>query len=123
MVVHADDGLDEISLAAPTRVAELKDGEIREYTIAPEDVGIARQSLDALRVSTAEDSLRLVERALVGAGAAADIVALNAGAALYCADIADSFREGVEMAQDAQASKLPLEKLKELANFTRVFSQ
>ena len=123
MVVHADDGLDEISLAAPTRVAELKDGEIREYTIAPEDVGIERQSLDALRVSTAEDSLRLVERALVGDGAAADIVALNAGAALYCADIADSFREGVEMAQDAQASKLPLEKLKELANFTRVFSQ
>jgi len=121
--VHADDGLDEISLAGPTRVAELKDGEIREYTIAPEDVGIERQSLDALRVSTAEDSLRLVERALVGDGVAADIVSLNAGAALYCADIADSFREGVEMAQDAQASKLPLEKLKELANFTRVFSQ
>ncbi len=123
MVVHADDGLDEISLAGPTRVAELKDGEIHEYTIAPEDVGIERQSLDALRVSTAEDSLRLVERALVGDGAAADIVSLNAGAALYCADIADSFHEGVEMAQDAQASKLALEKLKELALFTRVFNQ
>ncbi|MBS9404408.1 anthranilate phosphoribosyltransferase [Halomonas sp. TRM85114] len=123
MVVHADDGLDEISLAAPTRVAELKDGEIHEYTIAPEDVGIERQSLHALRVSTAEDSLRLVERALVGEGAAADIVSLNAGAALYCADIADSFHEGVEMAQDAQASKLALEKLKELALFTRVFNQ
>lgn len=123
MVVHAEEGLDEISLAGPTRVAELKDGEIREYTIAPEDVGIERQSLDALRVSTAEDSLRLVKRALVGDGAAADIVSLNAGAALYCADIADSFREGVEMAQDAQASKLPLEKLKELVLFTRVFSQ
>ncbi len=122
MVVHAEDGLDEISLAAPTRVAELKDGAIREYTIAPEDVGIARQPLDALKVLSAEDSLRLVREALVGEGAAADIVALNAGAALYCAGIADNFKEGVAMAQDAQASKLPLEKMKELADFTRVLT-
>ncbi|MDI5984414.1 anthranilate phosphoribosyltransferase [Halomonas sp. M4R5S39] len=122
MVVHAEDGLDEISLAAPTRVAELKDGAIREYTIAPEDVGIARQPLDALKVLSAEDSLRLVREALVGEGVAADIVALNAGAALYCAGVADNFKEGVAMAQDAQASKLPLEKMKELADFTRVLT-
>ncbi|MDI5934882.1 anthranilate phosphoribosyltransferase [Halomonas kalidii] len=122
MVVHAEDGLDEISLAAPTRVAELKDGAIREYTIAPEDVGIARQPLDALKVLSAEDSLRLVREALVGDGVAADIVALNAGAALYCAGVADNFKEGVAMAQDAQASKLPLEKMKELADFTRVLT-
>ncbi|SFU62976.1 anthranilate phosphoribosyltransferase [Halomonas korlensis] len=123
LVVHAEDGLDEISLAAPTRVAELKDGEIREYSITPEDVSIERQSLDALRVTSAEDSLRLVERALVGEGAAADIVSLNAGAALYASGVADSLKEGVALAQDAQASKLPLEKLRELANFTRVFLQ
>lgn len=122
MVVHAEDGLDEISLAAPTLVAELHDGQITEYRLCPEDVGIERQSLDSLRVQSAEDSLRLVQQSLTGDGAAADIVALNAGAALYCAGIADTVREGVEMAQDAQASKLPLEKMKELADFTRVFT-
>jgi anthranilate phosphoribosyltransferase len=120
MVVHAEDGLDEISLAAPTQVAELKDGEIRCYTLTPEELGIERQELSPLKVVSAEDSLRLVSEALVGEGAAADIVALNAGAALYCAGIADSLSEGVAMAQDAQASKLPLEKMKELADFTRV---
>lgn len=123
LVVHAEDGLDEISLAQPSRVAELKDGEISEYTITPESLGIERQSLDPLRVASAEESLRLVEKALVGEGPAADIVSLNAGAALYAADIADTLKEGVALAQDAQASKLPLEKLKELAHFTRVFLQ
>ncbi|MCG6658749.1 anthranilate phosphoribosyltransferase [Halomonas campisalis] len=120
MVVHAEDGLDEISLAAPTQVAELKDGEIKRYTITPESLGIERQSLAPLKVVSAEDSLRLVQEALVGEGVAADIVALNAGAALYCAGIADTLSEGVAMAQDAQASRLPLEKMKELADFTRV---
>lgn len=123
LVVHAEDGLDEISLAQPSRVAEVKNGEISEYTIAPEQFGIERQSLDPLRVSSAEESLRLVKKALVGEGPAADIVSLNAGAALYAADIADTLKEGVALAQDAQASKLPLEKLKELAHFTRVFLQ
>ncbi|WP_104202054.1 anthranilate phosphoribosyltransferase [Billgrantia saliphila] len=120
MVVHAEDGLDEISLAAPTRVAELRDGEIRCYTVTPEDFGIERHELAPLKVVSAEDSLRLVREALVGEGLAADIVALNAGGALYCAGIADTLKEGVLMAQDAQASKLPLEKMKELADFTRV---
>ncbi|PMR73904.1 anthranilate phosphoribosyltransferase [Billgrantia endophytica] len=120
MVVHAEDGLDEISLAAPTQVAELKDGEILHYTITPEELGIESQDMAQLKVVSAEDSLRLVQEALVGDGAAADIVSLNAGAALYCADIADSLKEGVAMAQDAQASRLPLEKMKELADFTRV---
>ncbi|GEK74372.1 MULTISPECIES: anthranilate phosphoribosyltransferase [Halomonas] len=123
LVVCAEDGLDEISLAAPTRVAELKDGEIHEYTIAPEDFGIARHDLDALKVKTAEDSLRLVEQALIGEGPAADIVALNAGAALYAADVADTLKEGVALAQDAQDCQLAREKLRELANFTRVFAQ
>jgi len=123
LVVHAQDGLDEISLAQPTLVAELKEGKITEYVITPDELGIPRQSLDPLRVQSAEDSLRLVEQALVGDGPAADIVALNAGAALYASGIADSLKEGVALAQDAQASRLPLEKLRELANFTRVFLQ
>lgn len=121
LVVHSEDGLDEISLAAPTRVAELKEGEIREYTVTPEELGIERQSLASLKAASAEESLRLVKAALVGEGPAADIVALNAGAALYCAGVADSLAEGVAVAQDAQASKLPLEKLKELSHFTSVF--
>lgn len=123
MVVHSDDGLDEISLAAPTRVAELKEGEIREYTLTPEELGVERQSLATLKAASAEDSLRLVKAALSGEGAAADMVALNAGAALYCAGVADSLKEGVMVAQDAQASKLPLEKLKELSHFTSVFKE
>ncbi|WP_404474013.1 anthranilate phosphoribosyltransferase [Vreelandella venusta] len=121
MVVHSEDGLDEISLAAPTLVAELKEGEITQYTITPESLGIERQSLATLKAASAEDSLRLVKAALSGEGAAADMVALNAGAALYCAGVADSLKEGVMVAQDAQASKLPLEKLRELSHFTSVF--
>ncbi|HET8791020.1 MAG TPA: anthranilate phosphoribosyltransferase [Modicisalibacter sp.] len=121
LVVHAEDGLDEISLAAPTRVAELKGGEISEYVITPEELGIARQPLDSLKVVTAEDSLRLVKEALSGDGPAADIVALNAGAALYAAGIADNLKQGVALAQDAQYSGLALEKMRELANFSRVF--
>ena len=122
LVVHAEDGLDEISLAAPTHVAELKNGEITEYTITPEDFGIERQSLSSLKVTTAEESLALVKQSLVGEGPAADIVALNAGAALYASGVPDTLKEGVLMAQDSQASKLPAEKLKELADFTRVFA-
>ncbi|MDQ7732796.1 anthranilate phosphoribosyltransferase [Halomonas sp. SpR1] len=123
MVVHSEDGLDEISLASPTLVAELKEGEITQYTITPEELGIERQSLATLKAASAEDSLRLVKAALSGEGAAADMVALNAGAALYCAGVADTLKEGVMVAQDAQASKLPLEKLKELSHFTSVFKQ
>ena len=123
MVVHSEDGLDEISLASPTLVAELKEGEVTQYTLTPEELGIERQSLATLKASSAEDSLRLVKAALSGEGAAADMVALNAGAALYCSGVADTLKEGVMLAQDAQASKLPLEKLRELSHFTSVFKQ
>lgn len=123
LVVYAEDGLDEISLAAPTRVAELRDGEIHQYRIAPEDFGIRRQPLDSLKVESAEGSLLMVEHALAGESPAADIVALNAGGALYVSGVADTLKEGVAMARDAQDSKLALEKLRELAHFTRVFSQ
>ncbi|TDX32343.1 anthranilate phosphoribosyltransferase [Modicisalibacter xianhensis] len=122
LVAHAEDGLDEISLAAPTRIAELRDGEITEYVVTPEALGVERQPLEPLKVVTAEDSLRLVKEALRGEGAAADIVALNAGAALYAADVADSIKEGVALAQDAMATGLALEKMKELTDFSRVFT-
>ncbi|GAB2710250.1 anthranilate phosphoribosyltransferase [Halomonas garicola] len=121
MVVHSDDGLDEISLAAPTQVAELKDGDITEYRITPEELGIERQSLESLKADGVEDSLRQVKAALSGEGAPADIVSLNAGAALYCAGVADTLKEGVRLARGAQRDRLPLEKMRELSRFTAQF--
>ncbi len=91
LVVHAQDGLDEISLAAPTHIAELKDGEIREYAVQPEDFGIKSQSLIGLNVEDAQGSLALIRDALgrrktENGQKAADMIVLNAGAALYAAD-------------------------------------
>ena len=86
MVVHSGDGLDEISIAAKTHVAELKDGEVREYDIEPGDFGLNVASLDPLRVENSEQSLALVEQALDGSmESASDMVAMNAGAAVYVA--------------------------------------
>ncbi|WP_028300873.1 anthranilate phosphoribosyltransferase [Oceanospirillum beijerinckii] len=127
LVVHAKDGLDEFSLATSTHVAELKDGEIKEYDIHPEDVGLESQSLVGLDIQGAEQSLALIKDALGKQSTpesqkAADIIALNAGAALYAADIASSIKEGVEMAQDAIGTGLAGEKMKELSSFTDVFA-
>ena len=124
MVVHAKDGLDEISLATETHVAELKNGEIREYTIKPEDFGIESKSLIGLSVKSAEDSLLLIQDALGNrrgqyAKKAADIIALNAGAAIYVSGVADTLVDGVEMARDAIGSSLAVEKIRELAAFTQ----
>ena len=127
LVVHAKDGLDEFSLATSTHVAELKNGDVTEYKITPEDVGLKSQSLVGLDITDAEDSLALIKDALGKqeseiAEKAADMIALNAGAALYAADIADSLSEGVAMAQDAIGSGLAGEKMKELSSFTRIFA-
>ena len=124
-MVHAQDGLDEISLAAPTFVAELQGGQIREYRIQPEDFGIKSQSLIGLDVADARQSLALIQDALgkqssENARKAADMIVLNAGAALYAADQANSLAEGVALAQDALSSGLAREKLAELVSFTTV---
>jgi anthranilate phosphoribosyltransferase len=120
LVVHSVDGLDEISIADKTYVAELKDGSITEYTIEPEQFGLSRASLDGLKVDSAEQSLALIKDVLAGKeGPAADIVALNAGAAIYAANIASSLEQGVVMAQDVLASGTAAEKLKELALTTQ----
>ena len=124
MIVHSSDGLDEISIAAPTSVAELRDGDIREYQIAPEDFALKTTALDDLRVSTVEQSLELIKSAFAGrAPIAADLLALNAGAALYVAGVADSHQEGVAMAQDALDSGLARAKLAELVEFGRCLKQ
>ncbi len=127
MVVHSDDGLDEISLVGGTSVAELLGGEIREYRIAPGDFGIAEQNLDGLGVADAADSLALIRDALGSRPTdkgrkAGDIIALNAGAAIYVSGVAASLVEGVAMAQDSIASGLALEKLDELAAFSTLLT-
>jgi anthranilate phosphoribosyltransferase len=125
MVVHSADGLDEISIATETAVAEFKDGVVREYSIAPEDFMIERQSLDGLRVDNAEQSLALIvdalgKQATASGIKAADLIALNAGAALYVAGCAGDINEGIAMAQDAIGAGLARAKLTDLATFTQV---
>ncbi len=127
MVVHSDDGLDEISLVGGTSVAELQGGEIREYRIAPSDFGITEQNLEGLGVADAADSLALIRDALGSRPSdtgrkAADIIALNAGAAIYVSGVAANLAEGVAMAQDSIASGLALEKLDELAAFSTLLT-
>ncbi len=116
LVVHADDGLDEISLGAATHVAELKDGQISEYTISPEDFGLTRCASEKLAVNSVEESRAMLLVALDNQpGPARDIVALNAGAALYVSGVAASLAEGVLAAQAAIASGAAKARLDALA--------
>ncbi|MGB0713977.1 MAG: anthranilate phosphoribosyltransferase, partial [Gammaproteobacteria bacterium] len=119
LVVNAEDGLDEISIGAPTRVSELKDGSVSTYTIEPEQFGMERQEISALAVDDAEASLAMIRSALGNEGGPArDIVALNAGAAIYAAGLSESLGAGVEKAAAVIASGAALEKLDSLKSFT-----
>ncbi|MEY2843590.1 MAG: anthranilate phosphoribosyltransferase [Pseudomonadota bacterium] len=105
LVVHGRDGLDEITLSGDTFVAELKDGEVREYTINPGQFGIAEHDGSMLKAQSREVSLAIVRRVMDNEpGPARDIVVLNAGAALYAANVADSLADGVERARNALSS-------------------
>ncbi|WP_432696391.1 anthranilate phosphoribosyltransferase [Marinobacterium sp. YM272] len=124
MVVHAEDGLDEISLATHTYVAELKDGEITEYRLSPEDLGVESQSLIGLVVDSPAQSLELIKAAFNGseetaARKAVSMVALNAGAAIYLGGQAASHKEGVARAIEAIASGAAIKKMQELATFSQ----
>lgn len=128
VVVHSDDGLDEISLAAPTTIAEWRGGVLSEYQLTPEDLGVERQTLSGLIVDSAEQSLALIRDALgkrrTEAGVkAADIIALNAGVALYVAGVASNAKQGVALAADTIATGLALNKLTDLAAFTQCQQQ
>lgn len=115
LVVHAEDGLDEISIGSETHVAELKNNEIHSYTIKPEDFGMQRSDVDGLSVKNANDSLDIIKSIFNGeAGPARNIVVLNAGAAIYAADIADSLKDGVEQAAAAIDSGAASQKLNAL---------
>ena len=105
LVVHAEDGLDEISIAAATRVAELRDGEISKYVFTPEEFGMQRAGIDSLAVADAAQSLAMIESFLDNQpGPARDIVCLNAGAAIYAADLTATLHQGVDLASEAIAS-------------------
>ena len=120
MIVHGLDGLDEISLSDRTMVGELRDGDVREYTIAPEDFGLARREVGDIRVASIEESKAKVLSALDNEpGAARDIVALNAGASIYTAGLAQSLSDGVAKALATLKSGLPRRKIDEFVNATR----
>ena len=125
MIVHSDDGLDEISIAAGTQVAELRDGSISTYHISPQEFGQELRSLDGLEVDSAAASAELIRNALGGAEdepaqKAAAIIALNAGAAIYVSGVAATLADGVAMAEDVLSTGQALEKLKEFIDFTQL---
>ncbi len=126
MVVCSKDGLDEISLATVTHVAELKDGEITEYDLTSEDLGLNSQSLVGLTVTSSDESLKRIKAAFgrnhdETTEKARDMIALNAGAAIYVAGLAKTAKEGVDMALDAMGSGLAAGKMSELADFSQCF--
>jgi anthranilate phosphoribosyltransferase len=117
MVVYGRDGLDEVSLGATTLVGEFKDGKIREYEIHPEDFGFAMSSNRTLRVETPEQSRAMLLGVLGNeAGPALDIVVLNAGVALYAANVVDSVEAGIVRAREALASGAAKAKLEQLVS-------
>ena len=120
VVVYGRDGMDEVSLGAATLVGELKDGQVSEYEIHPEDFGMAMASNRALKVETPEQSRTMLLGVLDNdSGAARDIVILNAGAALYAANVAESMLAGVKLARDAIETGAARKKLDQLIAFTQ----
>jgi len=118
-VVHGAGGLDEISLAGETMVAEVRDGAIRRFTVTPDEFGMARAPLESIRGGTAAENAALIRRTLEGEpGPARDIVVVNAAAALVAAGIAANFREAAGLASFVIASGAASEKLASLAAFT-----
>lgn len=123
LIVHADDGLDEISIGASTQIAELKEGEVRCYTIEPEQFGLQRASVELLAIDSAEQSLAVINAIFDGEkGPARDIVVLNAGAAIYAADLVPSLEEGIQRAQTLIDSGEAKQKLDALVACSNSFS-
>jgi anthranilate phosphoribosyltransferase len=124
VVVYGKDGMDEISLGAGTLVGELKNGEISEYEIHPEDFGLTMASTRAIKVDTPEASRAMLLGVLDNQpGAARDIVTLNAGVALYAADVATSMAEGIARAREVIASGAAKAKLEQLVTVAHRLGQ
>lgn len=123
LIVHSN-GLDEIALDGPTWVVEMKAGDISEYEIDPQDFGIGTRNIDGLRADSPEASLNLVRQSLTEPDSdAAEIVSLNAGAAIYASGVATSLGNGVVMAQDAIAAGLANERLEELVRISSMMAE
>jgi len=122
MAVHGAEGLDEISISGATYVGELKDGQVKEYSVHPDRFGLPVHDIRSLKVGTVEESRAMVLSALENKpGAARDIVALNAGAAIYVAGKAESFEDGVELAMEQMRSGAARAKLDAFVAFTQGF--
>ena len=122
MVVYGMNGMDEISLSGETLVGELKNGEVREYMVHPSDFGMPVYDTRVLKVADKAESVQCIQRAFANEdGPVRDIVLLNAGAALYCANVASSVTEGVRMAREAVASGKALAKLSQFVAVTNRF--
>lgn len=120
LVVHARDGLDELSIGAETDVVELHHGVIRQYSVAPEDFGLARTPLAALVVADAQESLARIQAAFQGErGPVRDVVALNSGAAIYAAGLAPELGSGVARALEVIDSGAAMDRLEQLVRVTR----
>jgi len=120
LVVHGNGAMDEISLSGKTQVAELKNGQVTEYEISPNSFGLQEQPIDSIVVDGPEQSLAMIHSVLANkAGAARDIVVMNAGAALYVGGVANSIEQGVEEAAATLASGAALKKLEELVVLTQ----
>jgi len=118
-VVHGAGGLDEISLAGETMVAEVRGGTVRRFKVTPEEFGVARAPLEAIRGGTPVENAALIRRILEGeAGPARDIVVINAAAALVAAGVAENFREGAGLASFVLASGAAGQKLAKLVEIT-----
>ena len=121
LVVHGDDGLDEISICSETIVSELKDHNINEYKISPKSFGLKLSSFDEIEANSSEESLMLVNMAFAGKNSAVqDMIALNSGAALYIANITSSIKDGVEMAFELMNNGKAAQKL---ADYVRVSNE
>ena len=120
LVVHAEDGMDEISVGAPTRIAELRDGKIHCYQITPEQFALNRTDVTRLAVANAEESLSVIREVLAGErGPAREIVLLNAGAAIYAADVAGTLEHGMVKAIEALDSGAAADTFENLIRFTQ----
>lgn len=124
LVVHGMDGMDELSINATSCIAELKDGEISEYTISPEQFGLPRASNDLLRVANAEEACTMLTGVLDNkAGAPRDIVQLNAGAAIYVAGLSNTLADGIARAAEVISDGSAKAKLEALIDFSGQFKQ
>jgi len=120
LIVHGENGMDELCVECDSHIAELRDGEVVQYTISPEKLGLSRASHSVLHAGSVEESRDKIHHALQGKGGAVqDIVLLNSAAGLYAAGAVDTLAQGVEMARESVASGQAMAKLKAFVEFTQ----